>query len=85
VSVDGVDVEADTSSVNSPNYIWMQAEIKPEGLLQKNAVTETAIHVSSGSGTNDPKKRCRRPVTADSLRGVTQGSAFCVDRGMETR
>lgn len=48
VEVDGEDVEADTSSVNSPNYIWMQAEIKDQ---YSNVVPSKPIKFTTNLGT----------------------------------
>ncbi|MFO7659757.1 MAG: hypothetical protein R6V77_02490 [Candidatus Cloacimonadaceae bacterium] len=48
VEVDGEMVEADTSSVNSPNYIWMQAEIKD---LYSNVVSSKPIKFTTDLGT----------------------------------
>jgi hypothetical protein len=48
VEVDGEFVEADTSSVNSPNYIWMQAEIKDQ---YSNVVPSRPIKFTTDLGT----------------------------------
>lgn len=48
VEVDGVMVEADTSSVNSPNYIWIHAEIKD---AFSNVVPSRPIKFTTNLGT----------------------------------
>ncbi len=48
VEVGGQMVEADTSSVNSPNYIWMQAEIKDQ---YSNVVPSKPIKFRTNLGT----------------------------------
>jgi len=48
VEVDGEMIEADTSSVGSPNYIWMKAEIKD---LYNNIVPSQPVKFTTNLGT----------------------------------